>query len=140
MTTTALNTFGSILTHAASLEQTMQAFYAEAKQHCSPTLSERLGEFERKAGKRRTKLTQIRQENVTEIVLEPIEGLNIADYTLPLSNPTTDAEILTVAVQLEQTMQRFYAETGPKLNVTEPRRAFAKFEAEYAERIKDLSQ
>jgi rubrerythrin len=136
--TDALNTYGAILTFAVKLEEALQRYYGQAKAASEGEQAERFEDFEKKAGKRKQRLVAIRQENVTEIVLEPINGLNMLDYELLPKTPTSAGEALTQAIALERRVERFYAEAGPKLNVTEPRRAFAKFAQEAAERLEAL--
>ncbi|MBX3066168.1 MAG: hypothetical protein KF726_24530 [Anaerolineae bacterium] len=134
----ALNTFGAILTYAANMEESLAHYYAQAQQVSEGEAAERFEDYGRKSTKRKGRLTAMRQENVTEIVLEPISGLNISDYDLPAPQPATAAEALAAAIDLETRVQKFYAEAGPKINVTEPRRAFAKFAQETAERLEEL--
>jgi rubrerythrin len=136
--TDALNTFGAILTFAANNEALLAHFYQQAVQVSHDAQREQFEGYHKKTGKRQQRLIAIRQENVTEIVLEPITGLNIMDYELSPRVPDSAAQAVEIAIQMESRMARFYAEAGPKLNVTEPRRAFARFAQETAERVEEL--
>lgn len=135
-----LNTFGAILSFAIELEDTLQRYYQQAASVVAGDSSEVFDNFARKSGKRKQRLVGIRQENITEMVLEPITGLNDEDYALTIGNPATSAEALTEAIRLEERVERFYSDSGPKLNVTEPRRALQKFAQETAERLSELRQ
>ena len=104
----SLNTFGAILTHAIQLETSLHEFY------------ERAGHADRAkdADKRRQTMERIRREAVLEITLEPIEGLDEADYALALDD-TSSAGQKTA----ESTAARFYADVAPKINVRQAQRA-----------------
>ncbi len=105
---TSLNTFGAILSYAAEMEARLCDWYS-----C-------LGEADKAkaADKRRMKLERVRRENVLEITLEPIEGLNAADYRLDLADesPAGRTAVETVAA-------RFYRDVAPKINVRAAQRA-----------------
>jgi hypothetical protein len=104
----SLNTFGAILTHAIDLETRLRDYYQAAGD------SARAAD----ADKRRSTLERVRREHVTEIKLEPIEGLDEADYVLDLSSSGADGQRA-----IEATAARFYQDTAPKLNVREAQRA-----------------
>lgn len=135
-----LNSFGMILTFAAKQEETLEYFYKQAEAASEGEQAETFADYAKKAGKRKQRLIAIRQENVTEIVLEPIEGLTVQDYELLPSTPDSSAEALQQALALEARIARFYTEAGPKINVTEPRRAFAKFALDTNERLDTLKE
>ena len=138
--TDELNSFGMILTFAAKQEEILETFYKQAEATSNGDQADTFADYAKKAGKRKQRLIAIRQENVTEIVLEPIEGLRVQDYELLPTSPATSAEALHQALALEARIARFYAEAGPKINVTEPRRAFAKFAQETNERLDNLKE
>ncbi len=104
----SLNTFGAILTFAIAQEESLRAYYVT------------VGDATRAADadKRRVTLERVRRENVTEIKLEPIEGLDEGDYALNLGDisPTTQAIN-------EDAAARFYEQVAPKINVREAQRA-----------------
>ena len=133
----SLNTLGAILTFAIDLEDALQHFYrqASALDGESPELFE---SYAHKSAKRRQRLVAIRQDNVTEMVLEPISGLVEAEYTLTYDVPSDVQSALREAIRLESRAERFYNEAGSKLNVTEARRAFQKLARENAERLTEL--
>jgi rubrerythrin len=133
----SLNTFGAIVTFAIDLEGAMQRFYEEASA-VGGDAAETFENYAKKSAKRRQRLIAVRQDNVTEMVLEPISGLNQIDYEPKAATPTDQASALAEAIRLEQRAERFYMDAGPKLNVTEPRRAFQKLAQENTERLVEL--
>jgi hypothetical protein len=105
---TSLNTFGAILAYAIELEAQLRDYYQAAGN------STRAAD----ADKRRTNLERVRRENVTEIKLEPIEGLDEANYALDLRDTSATGQ-----QAVERTAVRFYADVAPKINVREAQRA-----------------
>jgi hypothetical protein len=104
----SLNTFGAIMTYAIDLETRLRDYYAAAGD------SSRAAD----ADKRRANLERVRRENVTEIKLEPIEGLDENDYALDLGDASAGGKS-----SIEATAARFYADVAPKINVREAQRA-----------------
>jgi hypothetical protein len=104
----SLNTFGSILTYAIDLEARLRDYYESAGN----------GDRAAASDKRRTTLERVRRENVTEIKLEPIEGLDEANYDLNFDDTSAAGQqtIETVAAQ-------FYDDVAPQMNVREAQRA-----------------
>jgi len=105
------------LTYAIDLEARLRDYY-HAAGHTDRAAT---------ADKRRATLERVRRENVTEIKLEPIEGLSEADYTLNWDDPSADGQRA-----LEQTAARFYVEVAPKINVREAQRALERAGKEHA--------
>jgi rubrerythrin len=133
----SLNTFGAIVTFAIDLEGAMQRFYEQASA-VGGDAAETFENYAKKSAKRRQRLIAVRQDNVTEMVLEPISGLNQIDYEPNAAAPADQASALAEAIRLEERAERFYMDAGPKLNVTEPRRAFQKLAQENTERLVEL--
>ncbi|MBK8022706.1 MAG: hypothetical protein IPK19_15045 [Chloroflexi bacterium] len=104
----ALNSFGAIFAFAIDLETKLRDYYASAGEPDSAAACE----------KRRTNLERVRRENVTEIKLEPIEGLDEANYALELADTTETGWRANHAAAA-----RFYEDTAPKINVREAQRA-----------------
>jgi rubrerythrin len=134
----SLNTFGAVVTFAIDLEGAMQRFYEEAARVSEGDAAELFENYAKKSGKRQQRLIAVRQDNVTEMVLEPISGLNQADYEPAFTAPADSAAALKEATRLEECAERFYRDAGPKLNVTEPRRAFQKLGQENTERLTEI--
>lgn len=104
----SLNTFGAILAFAIDLEARLRDYYQSAGNAARAA----------DADKRRQNFERVRRENVTEIKLEPIEGLHEDDYAL---NLTDTSEVGQKAV--EAISAQFYADVAPKINVREAQRA-----------------
>mgnify|MGYP001286589209 CR=1 FL=1 len=114
----SLNTFGAIMTFAIELETQLHAYYQAAGS------ADRAAE----ADKRRVNLERVRRENVTEIKLEPIEGLDEGDYRLDLADTSAAGQ-----VDVERTAARFYQDVAPKINVREAQRALERCARQHAE-------
>jgi hypothetical protein len=104
----SLNTFGAILTHAINLESSLRDYYQSA------------GDSQRAqdADKRREKLERVRRENVLEITLEPIDGLDEANYAMNLGDASPAGQSAA-----EKIAAQFYMEVAPKINVRQAQRA-----------------
>ncbi len=112
-----LNAFGAILTYAIDMEGQIATYYR-------PFDSARAAD----ADKRRSNLERVRRENVTEIKLEPIEGLDEHDYVLNLADTSAAGQ-----QAVEATAARFYADCAPKLNVREAQRALDRAARQHSE-------
>ena len=112
-----LNTFGAIMTCAIELEARLSQWYGG------------LGEAgkAKAADKRRKKLERARRENVLEITLEPIHGLDAADYALALDDGSASGQAAVAAVAA-----RFYADVAPKINVRAAQRTLERCGREHA--------
>ncbi len=113
----SLNTFGAIFTFAIELEGRLSAYY------------DGLGEAAKAkaAEKRRKKLERVRRENVVEITLEPIAGLDAADYALDLSDGSAAGKAAAA-----RNAARFYVDAAPKINVRAAQRALERCGKEHA--------
>jgi hypothetical protein len=125
MQNTSLNQFGAVLSFAINIEKILVEYYESARGKNQEYLSE-LEQRRDASQKRVKKLERSRRENVTEITLEPIEGLDASNYRLDVSS--FDFGIIN---SNEEIMIKFYTEAGPKLNVLESRRLFKRCLKEY---------
>jgi hypothetical protein len=132
-----LTTFSAVLSFAIELEGEIAKFY-ESAAPIAADLTETFENYARKSTKRRQRLIAIRQDNVTEIVLEPISGLDSSDYAISATLPSDRQAALTQALAIEVRVKQFYQDAGAKLNVTEPQRAFQKMAQESVERLAEL--
>jgi hypothetical protein len=103
----ALNSFGEVLSFAIQLEHTLQEYYVKAGNLARSKEAER----------RKVKLERTRRENVLEITLEPIEGLDETSYALILDDYSEEGQRI-----IEEVATRFYADAAPKLNVLQAQR------------------
>lgn len=113
-----LNTFGAIMTFAIDLETRLRDYYTAASD------TSRAAD----ADKRRVTLERVRRENVTEIKLEPIEGLSEDNYALDLSDSTPAGK-----QAVEKTAARFFTDVAPKINVREAQRALERCAKQHGE-------
>lgn len=115
----SLTQFGSVLSFAIDLEEQLSNFYTNAIIKFAEQYSLIFNERISASNKRKSKLEKSRRENVTEMTLEPINGLHSEDYKL-------DVNLFTLENinSLEEIITKFYAEAGPKLNVLESQRLF----------------
>jgi hypothetical protein len=113
-----LNSFGAIFTFAIELEDRIHNYYKA------------LGDAEKAeaAESRKEKLERSRRENVLEITLEPIDGLNEADYSLNLADSSAAGQ-----KAIAQIAAKFYADTAPKINVRQAQRTLERCGKEHAE-------
>ena len=88
------------------------------------TLLRGLGEGTRALSRR---LERVRREQVNEMLLEPIPGLDPGDYVLPLETGGDNSEeaLLTRALEAEETMARYYREAAEQMPVPEARRSLS---------------
>jgi hypothetical protein len=106
-----LNSFGGVMSFAIQLEAQLADYYTKAGN----------ADRAKEADKRRTKLERIRRENVVEITLEPIDGLEDTTYTLTLSDVSSTGQ-----QAVERIAAQFYADAAPKINVLPAQRALAR--------------
>ena len=104
----SLNTFGAILSYAVEMEAQLSAYHNVIGDAAGAKAAE----------KRQKKLERVRRENVVEITLEPITGLDAADYALDLSNGSAEGQAAAA-----QMAARFYRDVAPKINVRAAQRA-----------------
>lgn len=106
-----LKNFGAVFTFAIQQEQALEAYYTQRNDAQKAT----------DARERQTKLERARREHVLEITLEPIEGLDEADYTLNTSDTSDDGAAFNA-----RQMQRFYSAAAEKVNVRQAQRILEK--------------
>jgi hypothetical protein len=104
----SLNSFGAVFAFAIDLETKLRDYYLSAGD--SAVAAE--------CDKRRVNLERVRRENVTEIKLEAIEGLDEENYALTLTDTSEVGQRANHAAAA-----RFYEQAAPKLNVREAQRA-----------------
>lgn len=121
-----LNQFGSVLTYAIELERLLAEYYDNAAKNNESYQSE-FGTRSKASLKRKKNLERSRRENVTEITLEPIEGLDTANYLID----TTKIDLDTINNN-EMIVVKFYEDAGPKLNVLESKRLFKRCHKEHS--------
>lgn len=114
-----LGTFGVIIKFAMETESKVNDFYKEVSEVAkNDALVRLLGDLVIRGRKRINTLERVRRENVTEMILEPIEGFDSdsfginADASLALD----DATIRIMANNIENTLQKFYTTAARKID------------------------
>ena len=114
-----LGTFGAIMKFALELEGKVSDFYKEVSEHAKDdTLVGVFGDLVTRGQKRIKTLERVRRENVTEMILEPIEGLDSDSFGIEtvVSQGIDDATIKTLASAIETTLQKFYNAAAKKID------------------------
>lgn len=125
--------FGSILGFAEEIENQHVQLYNEAARH--PDCASHHEIFEalaKEAGKRLKEVKRVRRENVTEMILETIEGFKRDAFVIPLPE-TADmdcSEIVQTSLELADRSLRFYTEAAQRL----------KGQSEVARTLKNMSK
>jgi len=127
-----LGTFGAIISFALELELQMFEYY---ENHYESVFSKFDSQLLVSSQKRANRLKRIRQELVTEMILEPITGVDSGDFAMSISEGTNEADLLHKAIHLEENMHRFYSAMSPLIPMKEVQRAFLRLSKENQSRI-----
>jgi rubrerythrin len=122
-----LGTFGAIVGFALNCERRAAAFYTEAQDR---VLAERFEKLARGLQKRIERVERARREGVSEMVLEPIVGLDGDDYQVDLEPKADTIDRLQQARSLEETCARFYQDAADKVPMREVARLFRRLAQE----------
>lgn len=113
-----LENFGSILSFALELESEDAAFYQKAMDNpdCSDC-RELFQQLVHEGKKQEKALARSRQENVTEMILESINGLRSSEFEVerPAPESVSRTELLATAERLEGHAASFYSQAAEKL-------------------------
>ena len=124
-----LTTFGAIMGFAAEMagktEEVYKTFVSKARTQALREVLQGLAEEE---GKNHALMVKARRENVTEMILEPVTGLQQEDYEIALKMPEVmeDAGLLKAALMLEERGKRFFQDASSKVPLPEVGRIFRK--------------
>jgi rubrerythrin len=127
-----LGTFGAVISFALALETQAFEFYEGLNQD---VFSQSGHQLLKGSQKRLNRLRRIRQELVTEMILEPITGVDSDDYVLNVLDSSDPSEVLNQALRLEENMRRFYTTTAPLIPMKEVERAFLRLAKENETRL-----
>ena len=139
----ALSTFGAIMGFAAEMVgQTRDTYKALIEKAMNPALKEVLQELAVEKGKNHSLMEKTRRENVTEMILEPVTGLHEEDYEVDLKGleQKDDADLLRVALILEQREKKFFQDASTKLPLPEVARIFRKISRKMEEDLEKLQR
>lgn len=128
---------------ALEIEGNVTDFYKEVSEYTKEdALRGLLRELYTRGQKRLNTLERVRRENVTEMILEPIEGLDSEsfEFNTEISEGTDDATIKTLATSIESVLQKFYTAAAKKIEfLPEAEYAFELLAEKNEEAIKKLS-
>jgi len=130
-----ITSFGSLLRFAIELERRSAEFYrGRADRSECGGLPEKLAQ---ENGKRAAMLERVRRENVTEMILEPIQDLEASPGEI-LEGDCSDW--VSVAITFEERAAGFYREAGQKASrvLAEVRRIFERMAKANARRKTEL--
>jgi len=137
-----LGTFGAIMKFALEVEGKVSDFYKEAGELAKDDVFVGLlGDLVTRGQKRVKTLERVRRENVTEMILEPIEGLDSDSFGIEttISQTIDDVSIRTLASAIETTLQKFYTAAARKIDfLPEAEYAFELLAEKNEETIKRL--
>lgn len=104
-----LTSFGALIRHALALEEQAVAFYEQPAPEVSSEINSALGELAKAHRERRELLEKVRRELLSEMVLEPVDGLDGKAY-IHTADPSRDR--IALAKELEGVAERFYDDSA----------------------------
>jgi hypothetical protein len=138
-----LGTFGAVLSFALELEAAVTAFYKSAiSSGANPKLKQLANEYTQRGDKRVQLLLRLRRENTTEMLLEPITGLDGNQFRpqTKIAKGTSEPGLTKLAVAMEERAQAFYAAAVEKTNfLSEAAAAFERLADEHGENARRLA-
>ncbi|MFX1566221.1 MAG: hypothetical protein ACFFCH_09540 [Promethearchaeota archaeon] len=115
----SLGTFGVVLKFAMELEAMSAAFYETATTITQNQELKSVFEAHIVQGQRRIQtLMRVRRENTTEMILEPITGLNSQQYRPHTECPPNcpDDQLIQLALTMEKQIHQFYLDAAEKIS------------------------
>jgi rubrerythrin len=112
-----LGTTGSILSFALKRETEVSAFYRRYISLVSNSNLREAFELLQKAQQKRERLlNRFRRENVTEMILEPIQGFASEAFELAISSEDSpdDSSLLASAIKIEESSCSFFLKASEK--------------------------
>jgi len=124
-----LSTFGAIMEFASQMVgRSMEIYRAAVQKAKDHVLKETLQGLLEEEKKNCALMERTRRENVVEMILEPIAGLQQRNYELDaqVSDQTRDVDLLKAALILEEKERRFFYDCSVKVSLPEVTRIFRK--------------
>ena len=103
---------------ALDTEDAARQFYESAAESAKDSgLVSLFSELSTRGQKRTETLMRIRRENTTEMILEPISGLDSDSYELTVSLPddVDDSALRELAISMESKLHQFYTDAAAKI-------------------------
>jgi rubrerythrin len=137
----ALTTFGAIMGFAAEMAGKGEEVYKVLAQKAKdPTLRDALQALSEEETKSHNLMIKARRENVTEMILEPVTGLNQEDYEIDVnvSDRMEDTDLLKVALRLEERGEKFFRDGSSKVPIPEVAKIFRRIAQKKEENLTKL--
>lgn len=113
-----LGTFGAILKFALDTENDVGEFYSSVRtMEINQNLAKLVSDLAQRSQTRIKTLERIRRENTTEMILEPITGLD-SDRYMPMTqipSDATEALVKEAVFNIERALQTFYRTAAGKV-------------------------
>ncbi len=110
----ALTNFGSILKFAEEMEIHDNEFYkTQALDSKYSQYKEIFEDCAKVCEKNKKLILRIRRENITEMILEPVNGLNSSEFELKLK--TGDNVVIENALKIENRAKNYYLKAAEKI-------------------------
>ena len=137
-----LTTFGAVVKFALDIEAEVSSFYESAiGVTTGPDLGKLFETLSHRGQKRINTLLRIRRENITEMILEPIAGLDSDTYNLDTAIPegAKDGVVCEVATAIESKLNEFYTHAAIKIGfLSEASYSFELLAEGHSEAAQDL--
>ena len=114
-----LGTFGAIMNFALEVENEISSFYKSASEYVKDqNLAGLFSDLSNRGQKRIKTLERVRRENVTEMILEPIVGLDSENYKLITEIPSgmEQKEVKDLSIDIEKGLLEFYTHAAAKID------------------------
>ena len=137
----ALSTFGAIMGFAGEITgRTADAYKTMVQKAKDPGLREIFQALSVEGEKSHSLMEKTRRENVTEMILEPITGLQQEDYEIDLkmTDQMRDADLLKAALAFEEREENFFGDVSSKVPLPEVARIFRKLAQKKRENLTKL--
>lgn len=137
-----LTNFGAVLTFAEAMEKDDAAFYTTLAGCAGAEAAPLYEKLAAEAQKNAKMLARSRRENVTEMILEPIEGLYSKDFSLDVCDPSAAGQEAArkTAEELETRARDFYETASGHFSAQpEVGRVLKRMAKKRAERLASLS-
>ncbi len=138
-----LTTFGAIMGYAAEIsEKAAETYKILVPKAKNPTYRDILKSLSMEEGKNFALMAKTRRENVTEMILEPVAGLQREDYEIDLKveDQMEDSALLQAARILEERGKRFFQDASAKVPLPEVARIFRKIAQKKEENLAKLQE
>lgn len=137
-----LGTFGAVMSFALELEHASEAFYKQLHGSTSDsTLKPVLEKILARCSVRISTLERVRRENVTEMILEPIRGINSDSFPtdITISTSTDSKDLQNAAKAWEAKRKSFFESASHKIEfLLEAADAFERLADENDENLSKL--